>query len=82
MVVNPTTEAEKTKPYIMIQNMMRKVVNYTQCDICSFAVYAAECKTIFHPCKRMPLYFLWLISVFALQFLFFPWLVDPLLRLF
>ena len=50
--------------------------------ICSFAVYAAECKTIFHPCKRMPLYFLWLISVFALQFFFFPWLVDPLLRLF
>ena len=40
MVVNPTTEAEKTKPYIMIQNMMRKVVNYTQCDICSFAVYS------------------------------------------
>lgn len=40
MVVNPTTEAEKIKPYIMIQNMMRKVVNYTQCDICSFAVYS------------------------------------------
>lgn len=40
MVVNPTTSAEKTKPYIMIQDMMRTVVNYTQCNVCSFAVYS------------------------------------------
>lgn len=40
MVVNPSTSAEKSKPYIMIQNMMRNVVNYTQCTVCSFAVYS------------------------------------------
>ena len=40
MVVNPTTDADKTTPYLMIQNLVSTCDNYAQCDLCEYAVYS------------------------------------------
>ena len=40
MVVNPTTDADKTTPYLMIQNLVSACDNYAQCDLCQYAVYS------------------------------------------
>lgn len=40
MVVNPTTDADKTTPYLMLQNMISSADNYAQADICQYAVFS------------------------------------------
>lgn len=43
MIVNSETESvDLTKPYIMLQNVISGAVNYTQCDICDYAVYSPK----------------------------------------
>lgn len=43
MIVNPTTEgAELTKPYILLQNVAKETSNYTQSDICEYAVFSPK----------------------------------------
>jgi len=43
MIVNTDTEGmDKTKPYLMLQNMVTAVTNYTQSDICGYAVYSPK----------------------------------------
>lgn len=42
MVVNPEDGVDKTKPYLMLQNVVSKAVNYTQMDICDYAVYSPK----------------------------------------
>lgn len=42
MMVNPTTEADKTTPYILLQNIIDKADNYAQADICQYAVYSPK----------------------------------------
>lgn len=40
MVVNPTTDADKTTPYLLLQNVIDKADNYAQADICQYAVFS------------------------------------------
>lgn len=40
MVVNPVEEVDKTTPYIMVQNLVESCDNYTQADLCQYAVYS------------------------------------------
>lgn len=40
MVVNPTKDADKTTPYLMLQNMISTADNYAQTDICQYAVFS------------------------------------------
>lgn len=40
MVINPTTEADKTTPYLMLQNVISSADNYAQADICQYAVFS------------------------------------------
>ena len=40
MVVNPTTDADKTTPYIMLQNVVETCDNYAQSDLCQYAVFS------------------------------------------
>lgn len=40
MVVNPTTETDKTTPYLMLQNVISSADNYAQADICQYAVFS------------------------------------------
>ena len=40
MVVNPTTDADKTTPYLMIQNLVSTCDNYAQSDLCQYAVFS------------------------------------------
>lgn len=41
MIVNTTTDGvDLTKPYLMLQNVLSSVTNYTQADICGYAVYS------------------------------------------
>lgn len=41
MVVNPDTSGiDKTKPYVLLQNVIEKADNYAQVDICQYAVYS------------------------------------------
>ena len=40
MVVNPTTDADKTTPYIMLQNVATECDNYAQADLCQYAVFS------------------------------------------
>lgn len=42
MMVNPTTDADKTKPYVLLQNIIDKADNYAQVDICQYAVYSPK----------------------------------------
>lgn len=42
MMVNPTTDADKTTPYILLQNIIDKADNYAQVDICQYAVYSPK----------------------------------------
>ena len=42
MMVNPTTDADKTTPYVMLQNIIGKADNYAQVDICQYAVYSPK----------------------------------------
>lgn len=42
MMVNPTTDADKTTPYILLQNIIDKADNYAQSDICQYAVYSPK----------------------------------------
>lgn len=43
MVVNfDTAGVDKTKPYVMLQNIASMVANYAQEDVCSFAVYSPK----------------------------------------
>ena len=42
MMVNPTTDADKTKPYILLQNIIDKADNYARVDICQYAVYSPK----------------------------------------
>ena len=40
MVVNPTTDEDKTTPYIMLQNVVETCDNYAQSDLCQYAVFS------------------------------------------
>ena len=40
MVVNPTTDADKTTPYLMLQNVVTTCDNYAQADLCQYAVFS------------------------------------------
>ena len=40
MVVNPTTDEDKTTPYIMLQNVVDSCDNYAQSDLCQYAVFS------------------------------------------
>ena len=40
MVVNPETDADKTTPYLMIQNLVSTCDNYAQADLCQYAVFS------------------------------------------
>lgn len=42
MMVNPTTDTDKTTPYILLQNIIDKADNYAQTDICQYAVYSPK----------------------------------------
>ena len=43
MVVNTSTSGmDKTKPYLMIQNLVKTAVNYTQMSLCDFAIYSPK----------------------------------------
>ena len=42
MMVNPTTDADKTTPYVLLQNIIDKADNYAQVDICQYAVYSPK----------------------------------------
>ena len=42
MMVNPTTDADKTTPCVMMQNVIDKADNYAQADICQYAVYSPK----------------------------------------
>jgi hypothetical protein len=43
MVVNSeTTGADLTKPYIMVQNLLKEVGNYTQVKLCEYAVFSPK----------------------------------------
>jgi len=43
MIVNLTTSGiDKTKPYLMLQNLVKTAVNYTQMQLCDFAVYSPK----------------------------------------
>ncbi len=40
MVVNPVTDADKTTPYLMLQNVVTTCDNYAQADLCQYAVFS------------------------------------------
>ena len=40
MIVNPETDADKTTPYLMIQNLVSTCDNYAQSDLCQYAVFS------------------------------------------
>lgn len=43
MIVNVETEGvDLTKPYLMLQNVITSATNYTQTDICDYAVYSPK----------------------------------------
>lgn len=40
MVVNPTAAADKTTPYLLLQNMVGTADNFAQADLCQYSVYS------------------------------------------
>lgn len=59
MVVNPTTDADKTTPYLMLQDMISEADNYAQADICQYAVFSpsVENDTVVNKGDAVPVVF-------------------------